>query len=220
MVITPESRLRPAVTLVALLAAGLGCWWGCAGDRAAAVARHATLADLLTGAAAVMLQVALAWLFVVTLLLVLEPRAGRELTALAGCPRAVRRALVTLCGVALSGAALVTPAQAHGDHAAARESSLDGLRLPDRMSGPEQPHPAATPHTVVVHPGDTLWAIAADHLPTGAAPAAVDHAWRSLYTANRAVIGPDPDLIHAGTELRLPPVLQPVSRPVTEEENR
>ena len=220
MVITPESRLRPAVTLVALLAAGLGCWWGCAGDRAAAVARHATLADLLTGTAAVMLQVALAWLFVVTLLLVLEPRAGRELTALAGCPRAVRRALVTLCGVALSGAALVTPAQAHGDHAAAQASSLDGLRLPDRMSGPEQPHPAATPHTVVVHPGDTLWAIAADHLPTGAAPAAVDHAWRSLYTANRAVIGPDPDLIHAGTELRLPPVLQPVSRPVTEEENR
>ena len=220
MVITPESRLRPAVTLVALLAAGLGCWWGCAGDRAAAVARHATLADLLTGAAAVMLQVALAWLFVVTLLLVLEPRAGRELTALAGCPRAVRRALVTLCGVALSGAALVTPAQAHGDHAAAQASSLDGLRLPDRMSGPEQPRPAAAPHTVVVRPGDTLWAIAADRLPTGAAAAAVDRAWRSLYTANRAAIGPDPDLIHAGTELRLPPVLQPVSRPVTEEENR
>ena len=97
-----------------------------------------------------------------------------------------------------------------------KASSLDGLRLPDRMSGPEQSLSAPTPHTVVVHPGDTLWAIAADSLPTGAAPAAVDRAWRSLYAANQAVIGPDPDLIHAGTELRLPPVLQPV----TEEENR
>jgi nucleoid-associated protein YgaU len=157
---------------------------------------------------------------VVTLLLVLEPGAGRELTGLAGCPRAVRRALVTLCGVALSGAALVTPAQAHGDHSAAQESRLDGLTLPDRMSGPERPRPAAAPRTVVVRPGDTLWAIAADRLPTGAALAAVDRAWRSLYTANRAVIGPDPDLIRAGAELRLPPVLQPVLRPVTEEENR
>jgi nucleoid-associated protein YgaU len=80
----------------------------------------------------------------------------------------------------------------------------------------------------VVRPGDTLWAIAAGRLPTRAAPAAVDRAWRSLYIANRAVIGPDPDLIHVGTELRLPPVLQPVShpvlppglRPVTEEDNR
>lgn len=220
MVVTSESRLRPAVTLLALLAAGLGCWRGCAGDRAAAVARHATLADLLTGAAAVMLQVTLAWLFVVTLLLVLEPRAARQLTGLAGCPDAVRRALLTLCGVALSGATLATPALAHGNHAAAPTRSLDGLMLPDRMSGPEQPHPAATLHTVVVHTGDTLWAIAADRLSTGATPATVDRAWRLLYTANSAVIGPDPDLIHAGTELRLPPVLQPVLRPVTEEENR
>ena len=214
--VTLGSRLRTAVTLLALLAAGLGCWRGCAGDRAAAMASHATLADLLTGAAAVVLQVALGWLLVVTLLLALEPRAGRELTGLAGCPRAVRRALVTLCGVALSGAALVAPAQAHGDHSAAQESSLDGLALPDRTSGPERPRPAAAPHTVVVRPGDTLWAISADRLPPGAAPTAVDRAWRSLYTANRALIGPDPDLIRAGTELRLPPVL----RPVTEEENR
>ena len=210
------SRLRTLVTLLALLAAGLGCWRGCAGDRAAALARHATLADLLTGAAAVVLQVALGWLLVVTLLLVLEPRTGRELTGLAGCPRTLRRALVTLCGVAVTGAAVVTPAQAHVDHSASRASRLDGLALPDRTSGPERPRPAAAPHKVVVRTGDTLWAIAADRLPPDAAPAAVDRAWRSLYTANRAVIGPDPDLFHAGTELRLSPVLPPV----TEEENR
>jgi len=172
----------------------------------------------------VLLQMALGWLLVVTLLLLLEPRAGRELTGLAGCPRALRRALVTLCGVALSGAALVAPAQAHGDHSAAREGALDGLALPDRTSGPEQPRAAAAPHVVVVRPGDTLWAISADRLPPGTAPAAVDRAWRSLYTANRAGIGPDPDLIRPGTELRLPPVLRPVLSPVlppvTEEENR
>jgi len=228
MVITLGSRLRTAVTLLALLAAGLGCWRGCAGDRAAAASRHATLAELLTGAAAVLLQMALGWLLMVTLLLLLEPRAGRELTGLAGCPRALRRALVTLCGVALSGAALVAPAQAHGGHSAAREGALDGLALPDRTSGPEQPRAAAAPHVVVVRPGDTLWAISADRLPPGTAPAAVDRAWRSLYTANRAGIGPDPDLIRPGTELRLPPVLRPVLSPVlspvlppvTEEENR
>ena len=71
----------------------------------------------------------------------------------------------------------------------------------------------------MVRPGDTLWAISADRLPQGAALAAVDRAWRSLYAANRAVIGPDPDLIRAGTELRLPPVCRP-SAAVTEEENR
>jgi len=69
MVITLGSRLRTAVTLLALLAAGLGCWRGCAGDRAAAASRHATLAELLTGAAAVLLQMALGWLLMVTLLL-------------------------------------------------------------------------------------------------------------------------------------------------------
>ena len=210
--VTLGNRLRKAVTLLALLAAGLGCWRGCAGDRAAAMASHATLADLLTGAAAVVLQAALGWLLVVTLLLALEPRAGRELTGLAGCPRAVRRALVTLCGVALSGAALVSPAQAHGDHSAARESSLDGLALPDRTSGPERLRPAAALHTVVVRPGDTLWAISADRLPQGVSLGAVVRAGRSLFAGNRALIGPDPDLIRAGTELRLPPV--------TEEENR
>ena len=214
--VTLGSRLRTTVTLVARLVAGLGCWRGCAGDRAAAVAPHATLADLLAGTAAVILQVVLGWLLVVTLLLVLEPRAGRELTGLAGCPRGVRRALVTLCGVALSGAALVTPAHAHGDHSSAPRSSLAGLAVPDRVSGPERPRPAAGPHTVVVRPGDTLWAIAARRLPPGATPAAIDRGWRSLYAANRAVIGPDPDLIRAGTGLRLPPV--PPS--VTEEENR
>ena len=211
MVRSLGSRLRTAVTLLALLAAGLGCWRACADDRAAAAAHDATLAELLTGAAAVVLQMALGWLLVVTLLLLFEPRAGRELTGVAGCPRALRRVLMTLCGVALSGAALVTPAQAHGDHSSARDGGLDGLALPDRTSGQVPPPAAAGPHLVAVRHGDTLWAISAHRLPPGAGPVAVDRAWRLLYAANRAGIGPDPDLIHPGTKLRLPPALPTVT---------
>jgi LysM domain len=62
----------------------------------------------------------------------------------------------------------------------------------------------AAAHTV--RPGDTLWGIAAAHLPPAArSPAAVDRSWRRVYDANRAVVGPDPDLIHPGTRLLLPP---------------
>ncbi len=129
--------------------AGLGCWLGFADDRATALAPHATLAALLTGAAAVTLQVALGWLFVVTLLLALERRAGRELTGLVGCPRGVRRALVTGCGLVLSGAVVITPAHAHGDRPAPT-STIDGLPLPERISGRT---PAAPPITGHHRPG-------------------------------------------------------------------
>jgi resuscitation-promoting factor RpfA len=58
-------------------------------------------------------------------------------------------------------------------------------------------------HTV--RPGDTLWGIAAAHLPPAwRSPATIDRYWRQVYRANRAVLGPDPDLIHPGTRLRVP----------------
>lgn len=59
-----------------------------------------------------------------------------------------------------------------------------------------------------VRPGDTLWGIAARQLRArdDAAPpgAAVERYWRSIYSANRAVIGADPDLIFPGQVLVLP----------------
>jgi LysM domain len=62
----------------------------------------------------------------------------------------------------------------------------------------------AAAHTV--RPGDTLWGIAAAHLPPSARSlAAIDRYWRRVYGANRAVVGPDPDLIHPGTRLLVPP---------------
>lgn len=57
---------------------------------------------------------------------------------------------------------------------------------------------------VVVKRGDTLWAIAARHLGSGATAADVAAEWPRWYAANRAVIGDDPDLILPGMILRPP----------------
>jgi LysM repeat protein len=62
----------------------------------------------------------------------------------------------------------------------------------------------ATSHTTkyVVRSGDTLSGIAAKF--------AVRGGWPALYAANRRAIGPDPDVIHAGTVLVLPGRKAPV----------
>jgi hypothetical protein len=67
--------------------------------------------------------------------------------------------------------------------------------------GPSKPRVGYT-----VEPGDTLWDIAAAHLePTEDSPAEVHRYWQQIYRANRPAIGPDPDLIHPGTRLDVPP---------------
>lgn len=57
---------------------------------------------------------------------------------------------------------------------------------------------------VVVAAGDSLWAIAADRLGPGAEDPMVASAVSDWYAANRALIGPDPDLIHPGQRLTPP----------------
>ena len=64
----------------------------------------------------------------------------------------------------------------------------------------------AEPAVVVVHRGDTLWAIAARHLGGPPTDAQIDHAWRAWYATNHDVIGPDPDLILPGQQLRPPTI--------------
>jgi nucleoid-associated protein YgaU len=68
------------------------------------------------------------------------------------------------------------------------------------------PTPTPTDRTrqVVVRPGDSLWSLAADHLPASAPAAAVARSWPRWYGANRAVIGADPDLLQPGQVLRVP----------------
>jgi resuscitation-promoting factor RpfA len=83
------------------------------------------------------------------------------------------------------------PVPRHGRDRPERAEALDGT-------------PANGGYTI--RAGDTLWGIAAAHLPPARrSAAAIDRYWRQVYRANRAVLGPDPDLIHPGTRLRLPP---------------
>ena len=94
-----------------------------------------------------------------------------------------------------------------------------------RREATAEPGPRDRVHRgLVVRHDDTLWDLAAGQLAdtaTGSAATdsaatdsaatdrAIDRGWRDLYAANRAVIGPDPDLILPGTWLSVPPSLSP-----------
>jgi resuscitation-promoting factor RpfA len=81
--------------------------------------------------------------------------------------------------------------------------------------GPSKPAPGhradtgdhtgrAGDHTVEA--GDTLWDIAAAHLvPAERSNATIHRYWHQVYRANRAIVGPDPDLIRPGTRLDVVP---------------
>lgn len=56
----------------------------------------------------------------------------------------------------------------------------------------------------VVLRGESLWSITAAHLGPGASATEISAAWPRWWQANRDVIGDDPDLIHAGQQLRPP----------------
>ncbi|MGN8245995.1 LysM peptidoglycan-binding domain-containing protein [Cellulomonas soli] len=75
----------------------------------------------------------------------------------------------------------------------------------------QQPAPLAAtaeatqpPTTVVVQAGDSLWDIAARHLPAGAGDADIASAWPQWYKANRDVIGDDPDQLQPAQVLHAP----------------
>ncbi|MFD7154641.1 LysM peptidoglycan-binding domain-containing protein [Kribbella sp. NPDC059898] len=63
----------------------------------------------------------------------------------------------------------------------------------------------AVPVSVVVREGDSLWSIAARELGPSATNEAIAARWHDWYSANRHVIGNDPDLILPGQVLRTPP---------------
>ena len=154
-----------------------------------------------------------AWLWVLTTLVVLEVLRGRP-TGRTGVPPAVRRWVLVACGVSLAGGLL---APAHADRGASEPSRpaasalLVGLPVPDRATTTTQwrgllarprEHPASA--AVVVAAGDTLWDLAADTLPATADDADIQRRWREIYRANRDVVGADPDLIRPGQRLSLP----------------
>jgi resuscitation-promoting factor RpfA len=201
--------------------------------------------DLVLTAALGGLALAGGWL-AVGIVLTLGTRALRCSHTLAGrLARAITPSLVrSLLGGACGAAVLVAPTTAPGALALAPDTShaqsLDcprrscsdvrgGLPMPDRPWG-TRAAPRATrpePELVRVRRGDSLWAIAADHL-TGqhltaqqltaqqldaqdpadhASPpsqAEIAAAWPRWFDLNRARIGDDPDLIHPGTRLVAP----------------
>lgn len=89
------------------------------------------------------------------------------------------------------------------------------------VSRPASPtgHPADTARrpsadaTVTVEPGDSLWSIAAAHLPAGADDSRIDATWRQWYQVNKDRIGADPDLIRSGMQLVVPPSTDQASSP-------
>lgn len=64
---------------------------------------------------------------------------------------------------------------------------------------------AAAIEHVTVRRGDCLWTIVGRWLGAGATDAEIAREWPRWYAANRDLIGPDPDLIHAGQQL-VPPL--------------
>ena len=71
---------------------------------------------------------------------------------------------------------------------------------------PATPPPATTSctgTTYTVQSGDSLWSIAASTVKSGST-AKINVVWHRIYDANKAVIGSDPSLLRAGTQLCLP----------------
>src|SRR2546430_12283768 len=86
----------------------------------------------------------------------------------------------------------VPPAQAN-----IRTASSTQVTLASTLSVAAAPKTVARPVSrYAVRPGDTLSGIAARF--------AVRGGWPALYAANRPLIGPDPNVIHAGTVLVVP----------------
>lgn len=163
---------------------------------------------LVVGAQGV-LVLAVAWGGLLLGAAVVETTTRGRVRALArvGCPVAWRPALLTGLGVAMSlGGVVVGPAQA-----APREEGPPGpapaaglLPVPARPVDDRLLRDAAPTPVVTVAPGDSLWGLARARLGDGASPADVQALTRALHRANRAVVGPDPDLLHPGQRLRLP----------------
>ncbi len=86
--------------------------------------------------------------------------------------------------------------------AAARSApaaTRSGARLPTRAAPVRR-----TGAEVVVRPGDCLWDLARASLGAAASDRQVAAAWPSWWSANRALIGADPDLLQPGMHL-VPP---------------
>jgi hypothetical protein len=171
----------------------------------------------LVALAALVAWALLAWLSLVgavTLAGRLPGMTGRAATGLVRhmAPPAVRRLIALALGLTLTtGVAGSATAYAAAPTPPAPRPVAASLDWPTASPTPEldwAAAPIAAPQvndeTVVVRPSDSLWAIAAAHLPEDAPDMAVAQAWPAWWAANREAIGPDPALIHPGLQLTPP----------------
>ncbi len=176
---TVDLRGADALVLSATALAAWACWaWG-------------TLGLVLTAASAVPGALGAG---AATLLRVLVPAAARHAAAIA------------------VGAGLAAPVLLGAPSGTDRPltTAATQLDVPDwPRAGRDVPDwPAGAPSGAhVVAPGDCLWEIAEGRLAPGGPvrDAAVAAAVQQWWSANRAVIGPDPDLIRPGQVLQPPP---------------
>jgi hypothetical protein len=165
--------------------------------------RHPTSSDyasLLLAVAAWVLLGCAVWAVVIGIAAVVEATSAGRLpaTAWVGCPRSLRRLLLTGLGVALVGAG---PLQT-----SATASAAAPLPVPARPVGTVQADNEADPRPgLVVRPGDSLWRIAEQRLQPSPSIDAVAALVHRLHQRNRGVIGPDPSLIRPGQRLAVPP---------------
>lgn len=97
----------------------------------------------------------------------------------------------------------VTSSQSAGAPQAAIDADLPGsTAVPDSAGNPAGPEH----RTITVKPGDCLWSLAQHQLGSSATPAAVERQSKRWYSINKAVIGPNPDLILDGQQLQIPGV--------------
>ena len=157
------------------------------------------------------------WLWIATLLVLVQALGPRR-QPLPGVPRSVQRLVLGACGLGLAGGLVAGPAAAAAAVSIPVPDQptqlLAGLPRPERPGG-ETRHGAAshatTPpaaqeqRTVTVRPGDTLWELSERDLPAGASAATVSARSHRIHARNADVIGPDPDLLQPGQQLRLPP---------------
>src|SRR4051794_28361281 len=122
--------------------------------------------------------------------------AGLAAGVLSGWLRRVgrlRRACGPVAGALARGVALGLVALGLGATAAVAGEGHGTTRARPAAGRFDWAHPTAAGR-VVVRPGDSLWRISERALPPATPAAQIALTWPRWWTANRTVVGPDPDL--------------------------
>ena len=182
---------------------------------------EADLESWLVAVAAAAIWLAACWAGIVTTVVCLQVLRGPAHSPqprAAGVPAPVRRLLLRACGVAVAGGlagglalapAGATPGSLERERPAVTQApSQAPAQAPARSAAAVRQVAAVDGDRVVVRPGDSLWRIAEAELTRrhGGTPSVAEVAayWPRIHAANRALVGPDPDLVRPGVPLVLP----------------